>query len=85
MQNVWLVRLAEEVEMDEKGIEVCDLPLPAIVGWERIGVVVGFIESGIEAAEEGRHGQVHASMAEVGRRVDEDRLVVVVAEEVAGP
>jgi hypothetical protein len=31
--------------------EVCDPPLPAIVGREGVGVVVGFIESGIEAGE----------------------------------
>jgi hypothetical protein len=39
--------------MDELGIAVETLPLKAIVWRERVVLVVGLIESGIEAVEEG--------------------------------
>jgi hypothetical protein len=48
-------------------------------------VVVSRVEFLVEAAEEGGHGEVHAAMAVVYGRIDEDGLLVVVAEEVAAP
>lgn len=71
--------------MDEQGIEIADLPLLAVVGGEGIVVSVGFIEDRVEAAEEGRHGEIDAAMAEICGRVDEYGVARGVAEEVAAP
>ena len=46
------MRRAKAVEMDEQGIAVA-APLKAIVRRERVVLVVGLIESRIEAVEEG--------------------------------
>ena len=71
--------------MNEEGIEVGDFPLLAVVGWEGVVVGVCFIEGGGEAAKEGGHGEVDATMAEVYGGVDEYRLFVGIAEEVTAP
>jgi hypothetical protein len=71
--------------VNEEGIEVGDLPLLAVVGREGVVVVVGFIEDGVEAAEEGGHGEVDATMAVVYGGVDEHGLLVGIAEEIAAP
>jgi len=42
--------------MNEERIEVCYLPLLAVVGRERVVVVVCVIECGVEAAKEGGPG-----------------------------
>ena len=70
--------------MDKQRIEIGDCPLLPVIGRERIVPVVGVIESRVEAAEEGSHGQVDAPVAVINGRVDEHGLVFVIAEEVAG-
>jgi len=43
----------EKVEVNEEGIEVAHFPLLAVVGRERVVVILGFIEGLGEAAGEG--------------------------------
>ena len=46
---------------------------------------VCFVKRPVEAAEEGSHGQVHAPVSIIDRRVDEHGVTSLVAKKVAAP
>ena len=84
-QKIRQISLAEEVEVDEQRIEVADRPLPAVIRGKWVVVIVGLVKGGVEAAEEGGHGEIDASVPVIDRGVDEDGPAGGVTEEVAGP
>ena len=70
--------------MDEQGVKIADIPLPAMIGGKWVVIVVSLIEGLFEAAKEGSHGQIDATVSIVDGGVDEDGVTGGVAEEVAG-
>ena len=69
--------------MDEQGIEIANLPLLPVIRRKWQIMVVGLVEARVKASKERGHRQVHAAMSIIYCRVDQHRLAVGVAEEVA--
>ena len=77
--------LAEKIEMDQKRIKVGDFPLLQVIFGKWVNVIIGLVEGRLEAAEQGGHGQVHVTVAEINCRIDEDSLAGSVTEKITAP